>query len=213
VDVAEQFNSRDGANELQAAFAADLDGDGVREVVLVPRKGDAFEVLRRGGDGLFTFHRTLEAGEIDLIDVQVLPLTQEGADDVLLFGRDRFWLVSRGAAAVSSELVGSYETDLEGVLPTDVEAGDLRGNGRDLLIVMDQGRNLVEFAEHDGDAWLPFSHFVVFERDPHARDVRGQGAGEPRQAVLADVTGDGLTDLVLLVHDRLLVYPQQQPAP
>ena len=36
--------------------------------------------------------------------------------------------------------------------------------------------------------------------------------GEPREVVVGDVTGDGLSDVVLLVHDRVLVYPQE-PAP
>jgi hypothetical protein len=31
---------------------------------------------------------------------------------------------------------------------------------------------------------------------------------EPSMGQVADVTGDGLADLVLLAHDRLLVYPQ-----
>jgi hypothetical protein len=31
---------------------------------------------------------------------------------------------------------------------------------------------------------------------------------EPSMGQVADVTGDGLDDLVLLAHDRLLIYPQ-----
>ena len=30
-----------------------------------------------------------------------------------------------------------------------------------------------------------------------------------RGAVVADVTGDGKNDLIILVHDRILVYPQE----
>ena len=32
---------------------------------------------------------------------------------------------------------------------------------------------------------------------------------EPREALVEDVTGDGKKDLILLVHDRVLVYPQE----
>ena len=31
---------------------------------------------------------------------------------------------------------------------------------------------------------------------------------EPRQVVIEDVTGDGAEDLILVAHDRILVYPQ-----
>ena len=32
---------------------------------------------------------------------------------------------------------------------------------------------------------------------------------EPREALVADVTGDKKNDLIVLVHDRILVYPQE----
>jgi hypothetical protein len=32
---------------------------------------------------------------------------------------------------------------------------------------------------------------------------------EPREALVADVTGDHKNDLIILVHDRILVYPQE----
>ena len=35
-----------------------------------------------------------------------------------------------------------------------------------------------------------------------------EGGTEPRESAIADVTGDGRADLILLVHDRVLVYPQ-----
>jgi hypothetical protein len=31
---------------------------------------------------------------------------------------------------------------------------------------------------------------------------------EPSMGQVVDVTGDGLADLVLLAHDRILIYPQ-----
>ncbi len=37
---------------------------------------------------------------------------------------------------------------------------------------------------------------------------RQQGGGEPRAVTIGDVTGDGKNDLVLLVHDRIIIYPQ-----
>ena len=67
---------------------------------------------------------------------------------------------------------------------------------------------------------LPALSFRVFES-------RLFSGGEPRefepsQAIIDDVTGDGADDLILLCHDRALLYPQmtedsaaasQQPPP
>jgi hypothetical protein len=33
---------------------------------------------------------------------------------------------------------------------------------------------------------------------------------EPREAVIADFDGDGRNDLVVLVHDRVLLYTQEK---
>ena len=35
---------------------------------------------------------------------------------------------------------------------------------------------------------------------------------EPSMAIVADVTGDGADDIVLLCHDRVLIYPQAKAA-
>jgi len=38
---------------------------------------------------------------------------------------------------------------------------------------------------------------------------RAGDLGEPREALIADLTGDGRNDLVIVVHDRILLYPQE----
>jgi hypothetical protein len=58
----------------------------------------------------------------------------------------------------------------------------------------------------DGD-WTSLLHFTVFEVDPHYEGQRGV-VNQPREIIIADLTGDGRQDLVLVVHDRILLYPQ-----
>jgi len=53
--------------------------------------------------------------------------------------------------------------------------------------------------------------FKVFEAKSLASEERS--GSEPREAVIADVTGDGRADLILLSQDRVLVYPQDAGAP
>jgi hypothetical protein len=54
---------------------------------------------------------------------------------------------------------------------------------------------------------VPMTRWQVFEE----RTFRGQrgGGNEPREAHIVDVTGDKKNDLVVIVHDRILVYPQE----
>ena len=52
-------------------------------------------------------------------------------------------------------------------------------------------------------------HFRVFE-EKRFSSTRPTGSIEPREALIADVTNDGRADLILLAHDRVLVYPQDE---
>jgi len=52
-----------------------------------------------------------------------------------------------------------------------------------------------------GDRWQ------VFEQ--HTFRGAQNALPEPRECAVADVTGDGKNDLIVLVHDRILVYPQE----
>ena len=48
----------------------------------------------------------------------------------------------------------------------------------------------------------------VFEQNLHYQGRSGSPF-EPRQVVIADLTGDGKPDFAFLAHDRILYYPQK----
>jgi len=54
-------------------------------------------------------------------------------------------------------------------------------------------------------------NFKVFEEKTFSRSNRS--GVNPREALIVDVTGDNRKDLVLLCHDRVLVYPQDDGKP
>ena len=54
---------------------------------------------------------------------------------------------------------------------------------------------------------VPGDRWQVFEQ--HTFRGADNALPEPRECVVADVTGDGKNDLIVLVHDRILVYPQE----
>ena len=68
-----------------------------------------------------------------------------------------------------------------------------------------RGADLVIFdANHK---LAPANRWQVFEERTFRN--RRSDMPEPREAAVADVTGDGKNDLIVLVHDRILVYPQE----
>ena len=65
---------------------------------------------------------------------------------------------------------------------------------------------LVRVLDENGKL-TPADRWQVFE-ERSFRSRRNELA-EPREAVISDVTGDGKNDLIVVVHDRLILYPQE----
>jgi hypothetical protein len=76
--------------------------------------------------------------------------------------------------------------------------------------VLDTNARLVEIVAYRAEqGLLPGINFKVFEEKSFQGPNRT--GTQPREAVIADVSGDGRPDLILLCHDRVLVYPQDGP--
>jgi len=207
-----QFDARDSGAEITTGFvlppAEAAAGEPVR-VVLHDRKTNQLHLLARAPGAA-------EAETLDLRSVARLEVTgamrltgPRGRRELVLLGKDRFWWMPEGAADFTLKGEGTYASDLPNVRHAYVTGGDFDGDGRTDLVAADVGTNTIEILSRDEDGeWAGRLHFKVFETDPHYEGNRG-GGQEPREALVADVTGDGKSDLVLLVHDRVLVYPQE----
>jgi len=209
--VADQFNARDTTAEIGAAFVVPLPGEKHPEVLLYDHKGGQFQRLRANGQGVYDVVDTVPVGRIDVVGSALRFAGKDGrSPELFVFGKDRFWWLPLGRGDFAARSAGSYATDLPDIDYSDVVAGDFTEGGRPELVAVDPDSNLVEILAWDpqAKAWSSRLHFKVFEIDQHYQGKKGS-AQEPRETIVADVTGDGKKDLVLLVHDRVLVYPQQ----
>ncbi|HTB85711.1 MAG TPA: VCBS repeat-containing protein [Candidatus Sulfotelmatobacter sp.] len=101
-----------------------------------------------------------------------------------------------------------YDTSIKDGFLNDLIAGDLLGNGRKQLIFMETAKNYLDLVVFDKNRKLvPGDRWQVFEQ--HTFRAAQSAVPEPRECVVADVTGDGKNDLIVLVHDRIIVYPQE----
>ncbi len=118
---------------------------------------------------------------------------------------------SPGRKGQRFKALASYESDRHEARLNDLIAGDLNADGHPDIVLIDTAEHFVEIVTYAGQSDLTRAvSFKVFER----KSFRGGGDPmEPRDHAVGDaVDGDGRTDLVLIVHDRVLVYRQDAGA-
>ncbi|MBL9141939.1 MAG: hypothetical protein JNK53_08745, partial [Phycisphaerae bacterium] len=79
-------------------------------------------------------------------------------------------------------------------------------------VVLDGGEQMAQILTFSQAERLLYAlGFKVFETRLFSGGDRREF--EPSMGVIKDVTGDGLDDLLLLAHDRVLLYPQATGLP
>lgn len=208
IAVVDQFNARDSNAEIATALVLPQRAKKDRPaVVLYDNKTSAFQVLRVNDQKLYQVADTSPAGKIEVTGAEVLSTAKTGRE-AFIFGKDRFWWLPLGRSDFTATAVATHATDLPDIHYSDVVVGDLNGDGVAEAVCIDPDKNVIEVLGRAADKrWESCLHFKVFETDEHFQGHKGPPQ-EPRETVIADVTGDGKKDLILLVHDRVLVYPQ-----
>lgn len=215
--VKDQFNAGADA-QVGAAAALDADGDGIAEIALWDRGARALRLLDHGADGTYRPGASLPLGTLDVREIRTADLDGNGRDDLLLAGPDRFAVVLTGRVRPRLVPLADYETApgrAEAYLG-DLAAGDLNADGQPDLVITDTGEHYLEIvamrpgADPAKASLVPALAFRIYER----KSLRDPGRRvEPRDLALGDVDGDGRTDIVLIVHDRVLVYRQDSGVP
>ncbi len=209
--VIDQFNARDTTAEVTASFVIRPAKGKRPEVLLYDRRGEQFQRLRANKQGVYEVVDSTPAGRIDVVGSEVRAGGKGGRQpELFLLGKDRFWWLPLERGDFTARSVETYTTDLPDINYSDVIAGDLTSDGKVELVTLDPESSVVEVLARDesAKAWVSRLHFKVFETDAHYQGRRSESL-EPREAIVADVTGDGKNDLLLLVHDRVLMYPQK----
>jgi len=204
--VLDQYNAAEAEAKIVGAATIDLDGQPGREIVLVDQGVKKLRVLRRDGT-VYRPWREVEIGVFPYRSTHVADLNGDGRDDLLLFGTGKFGVLYAGRSDPRLKAIATYESKLEKVRFTDLAAGDLNGDGQIDIAVIDTQSQMIDILNYTAAGGLRHAvHFKVFEAKSLVAEERA--GSDPREVLIADVTGDGRQDLVLLTQDRVLVYPQ-----
>jgi hypothetical protein len=209
VAVLDQFNARQSDNKLATPAFMDVDGDGKPELVFNEAGTQFFQVMKKDAAGVYRVVRRLAGSPGEA--VQVFPISPGGAKapQMLVSARDRFWTAPFTAGAARLELVDSYDTDLQNCSYYFAFSADLDKDGKSEVVVFDRSSQIMELlvpAAGPGVPWKSMMHFVLFEMNIHFRGRKGETS--VREVLVKDLTGDGRPDILMLVHDRMLLFPQ-----
>lgn len=206
--VKDQINGAANNSRIVGAAPVRNGSQPVASLFLLDAERKAATLCERDTNGVWQVIRNLPLAYSEFTELRPLGLGGARPNSVAFLGLNSVgWLELSGESWEWVELDG-YETRVKDGHLHDVISGDLNQDGRKDLVFMETARNHLELVHFDRDGRLvPVNRWQVFE-ERSFRGRRGDQA-EPREGLIVDVTGDGKNDLVLIVHDRILVYPQE----
>jgi hypothetical protein len=204
--VKEQINGAASNSRIVGATAlAAAKGKG-RHLFLLDAERKSLTLCARDSAGVWRVERNLQLPITEFTSLQ--SVTLGGGKAVSLVGRAAVaWQMFAGKVWELTELDG-YETPIKDGYLHDVVSGDLNNDGRKDLVFLETRKNYLDVVMFEKPHKLvPANRWPVFEERTFRN--RRSDMPEPREALVADFTGDGKNDLVILVHDRVLLYPQE----
>ncbi len=204
--VKDQYNATGGNAKIEGALSINFDGKEGNEIVLIDSGTNRLQILKKE-DNLFRLWKEIELGNFEYKNSYVADLNGDKVDDILFFGRRRFGVVYSGNTEPKTSLIASFETKKKKIYFSDTIAGDINNDGfTDLVLIDTHSQNLVLLDFDRVKTLQKALSFRIFEQKGFAQ---AEEIGvEPREGMIKDVTGDNLPDLILLIHDRILIYPQ-----
>jgi len=206
--VKEQINGTASNSRLVGAAAVPNGTNAVNSLFLLDAEKKVLTLCERDGSGVWQVVRNIALPVSEFSGLQPLALGSTNRNAVAFLGLNSVaWMPFEGPVWELNELDG-YETPIRDGRLNDIISGDLDNDGRKDLVFLETARNYLDLVIFDANHKLtPANRWQVFEE----RTFRSRRSDLPEswEAVVADVTGDGKNDLIVLVHDRILVYPQE----
>jgi hypothetical protein len=207
-DVREQINGASANSRLVGAAALAREGGGVPTLFLLDVERKALSLCQRDDSGVWQVRSNIRLPFHEFSALVPLAFDGDRPNAIGLVGKDALaWLHLSGKRWELKELDG-YETPVRDGYLRDVTSGDLNNDGIKDLVFLETAKHYLDLVLFTGTNQLkPGNRWPVFEE----RSFRGgrPDLPEPREALVADVTGDGKNDLIVIVHDRVLLYPQE----
>lgn len=206
--VKDQINGTALNSRIVGATAVRNGTNPVASLFMLDAERKSLTLSERSTNGAWQVVRNILLPFTEFTELRPFSLGAKSQSSIAFIGANAIgWMPLSGEIWELLELDG-YETPIKDAQLHDVVSGDLNQDGRRDLVFLETARNYLDLVIFDAKRKLvPATRWQVFEE----RTFRGRRADqpEPREALIIDVTGDKRNDLVVVVHDRILVYPQE----
>ena len=206
--VKDQINGSDSDSRIVGATAVSNGKNSTPSIFLFDAEHKQLTLCERDATGVWQIVRNIDLPVTDFSSLQSVALGGKNVQSIAFLGQNMVaWLALAGDVWDFTALDG-YETPIKDGYLNDEIAGDLTGSGRKDIVFMETAKNYLDIVGFSARHKLvPLDRWQVFEE--HTFRARDNAVPEPREALVADVTGDKKNDLIVVVHDRILVYPQE----
>ncbi len=220
--VIDQYPPADPRGKITAAAACCLGNPGSTatsspssnvSVVLYDNARGKLSILGRKDDGTYRPDREVDLGTLNVKKILSGHFGGPSVNSLIVCAVDELAMVPVSFDSRQMRKLASFETQIKGAHFGAIAFGDLNSDGVPEIALADQANNHIEVLTFNDQAKLVSgTRFKVFEapRGQRSYEDRDQRTGEPRLIFIGDVTGKGRNDLILLVHDRIIIYPQDK---
>ena len=206
--VKDQINGAASDSQIVGAVAVQNGSRSTPSIFLLDAQHQQLTLCERDTNGVWQIVRNIELPVSEFNSIQSVRLGGTNVQSIAFLGQNSVAWMPLSGDVWSFDPLDGYDTPIKDGYLNDVTAGDLENNGRKELVFLETAKNYLDLVRFNSSHKLvPLERWQVFEE--HTFRNSTDSLPEPREALVTDVTGDHKNDLVLVVHDRILVYPQQ----
>ncbi len=204
--VVKQINARDKTSKLVSLALLP------NRIVAADKENDRLVAMAQTtASGEWAEKESLTVRGFSFSAIHAGSFSGDGRPNILAIGDNGFAVIRLEGQRIALKEIASWRTDEERRMQHELSVGDVNGDGFVDMVSLDAGEQMCEiFTFTEARQMLYATGFKVFE----SRLFTGSDSREyePSQVLIADITGDGADDLILLAHDRVLIYPQMTQA-
>ncbi len=203
-----QINGPSTSSDLASGVIVNDSQERASLVAMFDRSEGRLHFATQNETDIWSVNGSQELPINDFLNLRVIESKHMGEALILCQGKSSAVVKSLGGSEASFHPRSTFRSEAREARLQSLITGDFNKDGLLEIFALETSEHSVECLQLGKDHSLDsLNRWSVFEK----RSYRNHGAAfsEPKEAVIADFTGDGLLDFCLIVHDRVILYPQK----